>query len=122
MVIEKRGVKMNRKVLSISSKRQITIPQKFYQTLGFADEAECIMRGDELIIRPVKTISGGEFAEQILAELIEEGLSGEELLCRFKEKQAKIRPAVEDMLADAENAAAGKGDFATYEDVFGTED
>ena len=79
-VAERGGSKMNRKILSISSKRQITIPQKFYQTLGFGDEAECVMRGNELIIRPVKTVAGGEFAEQILAELIAEGLSGEELL------------------------------------------
>jgi hypothetical protein len=90
--------------------------------LGFGDEAECLMRGDELVIRPVKTISGGEFAEQILTDLIAEGLSGEALLSRFKEKQAQIRPAVEAMLSDAEEVAAGKGDFATYEDVFGTED
>jgi bifunctional DNA-binding transcriptional regulator/antitoxin component of YhaV-PrlF toxin-antitoxin module len=114
--------KMNRKVLSISSKRQITIPQKFYQTLEFGDEAECIMRGGELIIRPIKTVSGGEFAEQILAELIAEGLSGDELLSKFKDKQAQIRPAVEAMLSEAEDVAEGKGDFATYEDVFGTED
>ena len=43
---------MNRKILSISSKRQITIPQKFYQALGFGSEAECVVRGDELVIRP----------------------------------------------------------------------
>jgi bifunctional DNA-binding transcriptional regulator/antitoxin component of YhaV-PrlF toxin-antitoxin module len=121
-VAERSVDKTNRKVLSISSKRQITIPQKFYQTLEFGDEAECIMHGDELIIRPIKTVSGGEFAEQILAELIAEGLSGEELLSRFKEKQAQIRPAVEAMLSDAEEVAEGKGDFATYDDVFGTED
>ncbi len=119
---ERGGAKMNRKILSISSKRQITIPQRFYQALGFADEAECVMNGDELIIRPVKTVSGGEFAEQILAELIAEGLSGEALLSKFKAKQAQIRPAVEAMLADAEDAAEGKGDFATYDDVFGTRD
>lgn len=113
---------MNRKILSISSKRQITIPQKFYQTLGFGDEAECVMRGSELIIRPVKTVSGGEFAEQVLAELISEGLSGEELLSKFKEKQAQVRPAVEAMLSDAEEVAEGNGEFATYDDVFGTED
>ena len=104
-VAERGGSKMNRKILSISSKRQITIPQKFYQTLGFGDEAECVMRGSELIIRPVKTVSGGEFAEQILAELILEGLSGEELLSKFKEKQAQVRPAVEAMLSDAEEVA-----------------
>jgi bifunctional DNA-binding transcriptional regulator/antitoxin component of YhaV-PrlF toxin-antitoxin module len=118
-----RGIaKMNRKVLSISSKRQITIPQKFYQALGFGDEAECMMRGGELVIRPVKTVSDGEFAEQILAELIAEGLSGEALLSRFKEKQAQIRPAVEAMLSEAEKVADGKGDFTSYDDVFGAED
>jgi bifunctional DNA-binding transcriptional regulator/antitoxin component of YhaV-PrlF toxin-antitoxin module len=88
IVAERSVDKTSRKILSISSKRQITIPQKFYQTLEFGDEAECIMHGDELIIRPIKTVSGGGFAEQILAELIAEGLSGEELLSRFKEKQA----------------------------------
>ena len=122
VVAKRGGTKMNKKILSISSKRQITIPQKFYQTLGFGDEAECVMRGNELIIRPVKTAAGGEFAEQILAELIAEGLSGEELLSKFKEKQVQIRPAVESMLSDAEHAAQGKGEFATYDDVFGTED
>ena len=119
---QKGGSKMDRKVLSISSKRQITIPQKFYQLLGFGDEAECVLRGNELIIRPIKTVSGGEFAEQILEELISEGLSGEVLLARFKERQAQIRPAVESMLTDAEKAAEGKGDYATDDDVFGTED
>ena len=113
---------MNRKVLSISSKRQITIPQKFYQSLGFGDEAECMIRGDELVIRPIKTYSGGEFAEHILAELVKEGLSGEELLTEFKKRQAHIRPAAEAMLAKAEDIAAGKAEYETYEDVFGTED
>ena len=120
-VKERGAVKMNRKILSISSKRQITIPQKFYQALGFGDEAECVVRGDELVIRPVKTVSGGEFAEQILAELIAEGLSGEKLLSEFKSRQAQIRPAVEAMLSDAEDVAAGKGEFATYDDVFGAD-
>ena len=88
----------NRKVLSISSKRQITIPQKFYKALGFNDEAECIMKGNELVIRPIKQGAGGDFAELILSELINEGLSGEELLAEFRKRQAEIRPAVETML------------------------
>ena len=115
---KKGGIKMNRKILSISSKRQITIPQKFYQALGFGSEAECVVRGDELVIRPVKPAPGGEFAEQILAE----GWSGDELLSRFKERQAQIRPAVETMLSAAEAAAEGTGEFASYNDVFGTEE
>jgi bifunctional DNA-binding transcriptional regulator/antitoxin component of YhaV-PrlF toxin-antitoxin module len=98
---ERVDIKTNRKVLSISSKRQITIPQKFYTALGFGDKAECVMKGGELIIRPVKTVSGGEFAEQILEDLIKEGLSGEALLSEFKERQAQIRPIVESMLYKA---------------------
>ncbi len=112
----------DRKVVSISSKRQITIPQKFYTMLGFSDTAECVVRGNELVIRPTKVTSGGEFAEQILADLIAQGLSGDELLRQFKIMQSKIRPAVEAMIAESEAVATGESEYATYDDVFGTED
>ena len=72
--VERGSRRMDKKILSISSKRQITIPQKFYQMLDFGDEAECVVRGDALVIRPVKVSAGGEFAEQILTELVREGL------------------------------------------------
>jgi len=113
---------MERKTVSISSKRQITIPQKFFSCLGFTNEAECVLRGNELVIRPVKITGGGEFAEMILADLINQGLSGDKLLAEFKKAQAKIRPAVEELLSNAEKAASGDVEFATYEDVFHTED
>ena len=113
---------MERKILSISSKRQITIPQKFFTLIGFGDEAECILRGNELILRPARNPSGGEFAEQILSELIDDGLSGKELLAEFKKRQEKIRPAVVMMIAEAENVASGTGEFFTYDDVFGAEE
>ena len=66
----KGSASMESKKVSISSKRQITIPQKFFTLLGFNTEAECIMRGNELVLRPVKENTSGEFAEQILADLI----------------------------------------------------
>ena len=65
------------------------------------------------------TACGGEFAEQILADLIAKGLSNDELLAAFKAEQKKVRPAVEAMLADAENAAKGSSEYSTYDDVFG---
>lgn len=68
---------MDKKIISISSKRQITIPLKFFEMLGFKDEAECIVRGNELIVRPARQYAGGEFSEQILADLISQGLSGD---------------------------------------------
>ena len=120
--VERGSRRMDKKILSISSKRQITIPQKFYQMLDFGDEAECVVRGDALVIRPVKVSAGGEFAEQILTELVREGLSGAELLLQFKKRQAQVRPAAEAMLAEAEKIARGESDYETYEDIFGTED
>lgn len=88
--LSKGGVAMNRKTIKISEKRQITIPQKYYEKLGFTNEAECLMRGNEIVLRPVKTVSGGEFAEQILADLIAKGLSNDELLAAFKAEQKKF--------------------------------
>ena len=110
------------KRVSISSKRQITIPLKFFSMLGFGTEAECMVRGNELVIRPVKESTGGEFAEFILADLISKGYSGEELLEKFKEAQKEIRPAVEQMLEHAKLIATGEAEYETFDDVFGVED
>ena len=105
------------KRVSISSKRQFTIPQKFYSELGFDRDAICTMADGMLIIQPASHISGGEFAENILEDLIAEGYSGQQLLSEFKTRQAKIRPAVETLLEKARDAAHGKGEYATYDDI-----
>ena len=118
----KGGNPMNRKTIRISEKRQLTIPQKFFEALGFSTEAECILRGNEIVLRPVREQGGGEFAEQILADLIDQGFSGDQLLTEFKKMQRKVRPAVEAMLTQAEQAARGGRENSSYEDVFGTEE
>ena len=111
------------KRVMITSKRQLTIPQKFYTELGFDREAVCTMGDGMLIIQPATHVSGGgEFAEQILSELIAEGFSGQELLNEFKTRQAKVRPAVEAMLEAAKAAASGTGEYSTYDDIFGSEE
>jgi len=121
-VVAKGDLIMDRKIVSISSKRQITIPQKFYEALQFTDEAECVIRGNELVIRPARVNSGGEFAEQILADLIASGLSGDELLREFKSAQAKVRSAVEAMISEADKVASGNGEFYSYDDIFSSEE
>lgn len=118
----KGGNPMNRKTIRISEKRQLTIPQKFFEALGFSTEAECILRGNEIVLRPVREQGGGEFAEQILADLIDQGFSGDQLLTEFKKMQRKVRPAVEAILTQAEQAARGESESSSYEDVFGTEE
>ena len=122
MSVAVKGVSMDKKIVSISSKRQITIPLSYFSKLGFGNKAECVLRGNEIVIRPARDVSGGEFAEQILSDLIAQGLSGDELLKQFKLKQAQIRPAVEKLLDEAKKAAVGKSEYSSYEDVFGMED
>ena len=113
--------RVEQKRVSISSKRQFTIPQRFYSELGFDRDAICTIADGMLIIQPASQISDGEFSEDILADLIAEGYSGQELLDEFKERRAKIRPAVETMLEKAREAALGKGEYASYNDLFGEE-
>jgi len=113
---------IDRKTVSISQKRQFTIPTQFFDILGFGDKAECLIRGNELIIRPAKPGSGGEFAEQILADLIAKGYQGNELLNAFKQEQIKVKNAIDSMLLDAKSVAEGKSEYSTYDDVFNSED
>ena len=110
------------KRVTITSKRQFTIPQRFFSELGFDREAICTMGEGMLIIQPVSHVSGGEFAEQILSDLIAEGYSGDKLLSEFKLRQSKVRPAVEELLEQAKEAANGRGEYSTYDDIFGSED
>ena len=117
----KRGAAMENKRIKISSKRQITIPQQFFDSLGFADEAECSLKEGALIIKPVRQ-NGGEFAEQILADLLAQGYQGDELLAKFKEAQSKVRPAVERMIQEADEVAMKKDGGVSLAELFDAED
>ncbi len=116
-----RSARMDKKTISISAKRQITIPQSYYEKIGFDREAECIMCDAGLVIIPARK-SGGEFAEQILEDLIKQGYSGQELLAEFKKQQAKIRPAVERMIEEANALAKGNRERISLDDLFSGEE
>ncbi|WP_214658900.1 AbrB/MazE/SpoVT family DNA-binding domain-containing protein [Candidatus Formimonas warabiya] len=113
-----------RKRITVSQKRQITIPKKFFQMLGISDEVECFIKNNSLIIKPVHREYSGEFAEEILQDLISQGLSGQELLEKFREINKKVRPAVEALIAEADRAASeliGNGDDQV-KDIFSSEE
>ena len=113
--------RIERKIISISIKRQLTIPQKYFESLGFDNEAECILQEDGLLIRPVRTGGGNEFSEQILADLISQNYEGQELLEKFKEYSKAIRPAVQKLLEETESfVKSGKG-CIPMDELFGTE-
>ena len=117
-----RSNSMERKIISVSNKRQVTIPQKYFETLGFSNEAECILQNNSIIIRPIKESAENEFSEQILADLIAQGLSGQELLAKFKEMSKRISPAMGKLINEADSIAKRDKKGASFEDVFGAED
>lgn len=112
---------VEKKRIRISSKRQLTIPQQYFDTLQFGDEAECILQNGAIVIRPIRN-NESSFAEQILADLIARGYVGNELLAQFKSEQAKVRPAVERLIEEADETAKGSGGIQSLDDLFSSED
>ncbi|SHG46850.1 hypothetical protein SAMN02745221_00263 [Thermosyntropha lipolytica DSM 11003] len=81
---------------------------------------KCYLQNNALVIRPVRDNSG-EFDEEILADLIAQGFSRQELLEKFKAMRRQVRPDVKRLLEEARLATAGKAESSTYKEVFGQE-
>lgn len=97
-----------KKRIAVSSKRQITIPKEFFSALKFGDEAECVMYGKALIIRPVGKKKSDAFEDSILADLLKEEYGGDELLNKLKETQEKVSHGVKKIIKDVHRAAKRK--------------
>jgi len=118
MYTKNKDKKSDKKYIRISSKRQITIPKKFYYELGFDDQAECILNDGTLTIKPVKQNVGYDFSEEILKDLISQGYSGEKLLKKFKEYSLGIKEALYKLSEEADMIAEGKAEYYTLRDAF----
>ena len=114
--------KDERKIISISVKRQITIPQRYFNMLDFDNEAECILKEDGLLIRPLRNLTSGEFSEQILSDLITQGYEGQALLEKFKVQSRAVRPAVQKLLEDVDAFAKSGEGRIPLDELFGTEE
>lgn len=109
---------MKPKRISVSSKRQITIPLEFCQKLNITNEVECIIKDNSIIIRPVIDTSQDNFADFILEDLIKEGYEGKELLEKFKERKTKIRNGIDTMVNETNKVAEDRSPYTTMEELF----
>lgn len=91
------------KQISVSEKRQITIPKQFYDASGMGTEVVCELRGDEIVLRALPPTE--DFSEEILKDLVAQGLTGEKLVREFQRQKANIRPAVEELMKASHMAA-----------------
>lgn len=99
-LVNNRNDIMESKIIKVSNKRQITIPQQFYDKLNIEREVECIITNSELIIRPINRET--EFAEEILKDLIDQGIEGPQLLEEFRKTRAKVKPAIRSMIEESD--------------------
>ena len=111
---------MDRKIISVSKKRQITIPLKYYKHLGLDNEVECTLEDEAIVIRPLKR-EPGEFSVEILKDLINQGYSGDELVKQFEAQSKNIKKAVMHMLEESDTIAADEKKSESLEDIFGPE-
>ena len=111
---------IERKIINVTGKRQITIPLKFYERLGFGKEIECFLTDDAIVLRQLTNSDDG-FTMEILKDLVSQGLSGDELLEQFAIQRAKIKKAIGLLIDEADEIAEGKRKSATTKDIFGEE-
>ena len=112
---------MDRKIISVSKKRQITIPLQFYKHLELGSEVECLLEDSKIIIQPLHR-EPSEFSVEILKELVSQGYSGDELVKQFETQSKNIKKAVTNILEEADAIAAGERAAANFDDIFGSED
>ena len=72
------------KIVKVSKQRQITIPKAYFDELQLQEEVTIERVEGGLLIKPVHKMPD-DFAEQLLESLVSKGLSGQELLDKFKE-------------------------------------
>jgi bifunctional DNA-binding transcriptional regulator/antitoxin component of YhaV-PrlF toxin-antitoxin module len=110
-------VEMNRpkkvKRVSVSSKRQISIPKEFFDELQLGSEIQMELYENRLIIKPFVE-SWEDYSSEILADLVKEGYSGDHLLDEFEYRKAQIPKAMKDLTEDAKKEA----EEASIEDLF----
>ena len=41
---------MDRKIINVTGKRQVTIPLQFYERLRFGKEVECVLTDDAIVV------------------------------------------------------------------------
>lgn len=121
-VIEMREKTMKPKKISVSVKRQITIPIEYYNALNIGDEVECIMVDDSIVIKPIRNNSIDEYSEFILKDIIEEGYKKEEILEEFKKRRNELKYAAKEMVKEMNKVAEEPEKYATMNDVFDKEE
>ncbi len=112
---------LGRKIIKVSSKRQITIPLSFFKELDLGSEIECLLEEGRIILQPLQW-GPSEFSLEILKDLLAQGYAGDALLEQFERQSQDVKKATSQILDQADAMATGKLPSASFDQVFGLED
>ena len=104
------------KKVAVSSKRQVAIPKEFFDAIGIEKEIIMELNDGVINIKPVRAHTD-DFSEEILADVIQEGFTGNDILKEFQRRKNMIRPAISQMIEEAKSAKP-----TSIDDLFGDDD
>lgn len=108
------------KTISVSKKRQITIPLQFYKHLNLANEVECSLEDGAIVIRPINR-GTTEFSVEILKDLIKQGYTDDELVEQFELQNKNIKKAIKNIMEESDAIANGEKPASNLDDVFNSD-
>lgn len=73
----------------MSAQRHLVIPKEYYDALEIGEEVTIELHEGHLVIKPVVKVDE-DFTEKLLEKLIAAGLSGEELIAKFKKVKQMV--------------------------------
>lgn len=122
ITLERNLKEVKPKKISVSQKRQITIPKEFFDALNIGDEIECYIEDNCIVIKPVVENNLNEFSEYILQDIIKEGFKGNDIIKEFKKRRKKLESAAKEFNKQIDKEISNANNLASFEDVFGKED
>lgn len=93
--------------IKVSSKRQITIPAKWFKEMEFGEYALCTWTEQGILLQPLQS-EDEDITVDILRRLIEQGYEGESLLQKYQEVRPRIAKYAEKLSEGEEDIAKGR--------------
>ncbi|MFD1676465.1 AbrB/MazE/SpoVT family DNA-binding domain-containing protein [Alicyclobacillus fodiniaquatilis] len=93
------------KYVRITGKRQVTIPKEFFEQLDMGTVLHAFIEGGCLILEPVRPEDPMDFSQEIINDLADAGLTGEELKKEFARRREGMMAAMKELVTDARKEA-----------------
>ncbi|WP_074954025.1 AbrB/MazE/SpoVT family DNA-binding domain-containing protein [Alicyclobacillus macrosporangiidus] len=93
------------KYVRITGKRQVTIPKDFFDQLRMGSVLRAYVEDGRLVMEPVRVEDPMDFTQEIINDLADEGLTGEELKKEFARRREGMLAAMKKLVEESRKEA-----------------